>query len=166
MSVATPATWWRPRSAKSTCAWRPGGLEAHDRLAAPHTVGPGELFEYRDLARVAQLADLIEERFDRQLGEVGEPGDEVLLVRLELRRRPCLRGALRGSVAPKRRPHGVSRQAGLPGDRFDREPLLVKRDDVHPLPQTYQLTPHGRIGCFRERAPAVQGGQFQIVTRG
>jgi len=83
-------------------------LEAHDGLLAAYAVGAGEVFEYRDLPLVAELADLVQKCLTRQLGELGQTRDEIVLVRLELGWRPALRRPFGWAVTAQRGAHGVA----------------------------------------------------------
>jgi len=108
------------------------GLEAHDRLLAALPVRVGELLEDRGPALVAQGADLVEERGRGELGVVGEAGEQVVLVGVELARQRARR-AHRRPLASQGCPHRVTGDPKAGADRPDREALPVQRDDVHPL---------------------------------
>jgi len=70
--------------ALSLTTWR--GLEAHHRLFATDPVGQRELLEDGETAGVAETFHLFEESDGRELGELREPSQEVVLERIELRR--------------------------------------------------------------------------------
>ena len=83
------------------------GLEAHHRLAAALAVGVGELLEDGEAALVAEGADLLAERGRRELGEVGEASEQVVLVGVELARQGASL-ADRRSLTAQGRAHGVA----------------------------------------------------------
>jgi len=143
------------------------GLEAHHRLTAPLPVGIGELLEDGEAAAVAHGEDLLVERRRRELRELGEPREQVVLVGIELAGAHAW-GAHRRAATAQGASHGVAADAQRAGDRLDRHTRAVQGDDVHPLLQTDQQDPLPELPRLRLSGSltGAKGGPFQTGSRG